>query len=58
VNIVNAAGVSIKKGLVNRKLMPGQQNLPLDISGLAPGMYVVEVVENEHLSKQKLVINQ
>jgi Secretion system C-terminal sorting domain len=58
VNIINAAGVRIRQGLVNRKLMPGQQNLPLDISDLKPGIYIVEIAEGEQVSKQKLVINQ
>ncbi len=58
VNIVNAAGVRIRQGLVNRKLMPGQQNLPLDISDLTSGIYIVEIAAGEQVSKQKLVINQ
>jgi hypothetical protein len=57
VNIVNTTGVRIKQGLINKKLMPGQQNLQLDISGLKSGIYFVEIVEDKQVSKHKLVIN-
>jgi Secretion system C-terminal sorting domain len=58
VNIFNAAGNLMKQGLINKKLMPGQQSVSLDISGLKPGVYIVEVQEGKQSSKQKLVINQ
>jgi Secretion system C-terminal sorting domain len=58
VNIFNAAGNRVKQALSNRKLMPGQQNLPLDISGLTSGIYIVEIWQDKQVSKQKLVINK
>jgi Secretion system C-terminal sorting domain len=58
VNIFDAAGNRVKQGLINRKLMPGQQSLPLDISNLKSGIYIVEILQDKQVSKQKLVINQ
>jgi hypothetical protein len=57
VSIINAAGMRIKQGLVNRKLMAGQQSLSLNISDLKAGIYMVEIAQGEQVSQQKLVVN-